>query len=488
VKRWPTLLASLWGTAITVGGFTAAAKLVSLVKDSLVASRFGNGAELDAFLLALALPAFLVNVAAGTLPAALTPTYIAARERDGVEVGRAVAIRVLHAVYRALAALAVGAAVTSFAFAYLPGASLAATTREMLPWVALTLAPYTLLQGVCAAWSGLLAAERGFAITASAPIAQPIFMVGALVVAGADATVGTLVVGLITGTLVQGFILARALRERGLVLWQSRREGVQPATDPVVSGHVRMVRLQYLPTMASACLMSATTITDQTIAAWLPPGSVSALNYGNKIAALMMGIGSIALSTTLLPHLSKLVAHEEWVAIRLLLKRVALGLIAVTVPVTAVLTYFDERIVSTLYERGAFTASHTALVANVQSAYLLQLPVHLLGILYVRLISALRANRFLTISATVCVIANIALDIVFMRRFGVSGIALATASIYTISCGILGTAAYHALRRMERATAVRHADELHRERERQLAAATVNPATSNDREACASAA
>ena len=487
MKRWSTLLASLWGTAITVGGFTAASKVVSLAKDSLVASHFGNGPELDAFLLALALPAFLINVAAGTLPAALTPTYISARERDGVAIGHAVAARVLQTVYRALVVLAIVAAVASYGFAYLPGASLADSTREMLPWIALTLAPYTLLQGICASWSGLLAAERGFAITASAPMAQPLFMVAALLVAGSDATVGTLVAGLIIGTLVQGAILATALRRRGVVLWESRRRLMNGVENLVVARHVEVVRWQYLPTVASACLMSATTITDQTMAAWLPPGSVSALNYGNKIAALMMGVGSIALSTTLLPHLSKLVAHEKWPEIRLLLKRVALGLIAVTVPVTAVLIYLGEPVVRLLYERGAFTPEQTALVAGVQSAYLLQLPVHLLGILYVRLISALRANRFLTISATICVVANIALDIVFMRRFGASGIALATAAIYAISCTILGIAADHSLRVMEQASSTRLADELHHELERQLVAASMktNP---NNQGSCASAA
>lgn len=451
------LLASLWGAAVTVGGFTAATKVASLLKDSLVASRFGNGPELDAFLLALALPTFLVNVAAGTMPAALTPTYITAREQHGAPVARLLAASVLRSSYWALAVLALVTAVASFAFAYLPGSSLAPASRSMLPWIALTLAPYTLLQGVCATWSGLVAAERGYAVSAIAPVAQPIAMAVALLAAGPDASVGTLVAGLLVGTVAQGAILARALLHRGLPLGLRRSTRSNEADRAAVARHVQVVRWQYLPTVASACLMSATTITDQTIAAWLPPGSVSALNYGGKVTALLLGVASIALSTTLLPHLSQLVAREEWAAIRKLLAQVGALIVGVTIPATLVCVLLAQPVVRLLYERGAFTPDQTALVASVQSAYLLQLPVHLLGILYVRLISALRVNRFLTISSAICVVANIVFDVVLMRRYGVAGIAFATSAIYAISCVLLGVAAYRTLGAAERATASRRA-------------------------------
>jgi putative peptidoglycan lipid II flippase len=67
------LMRGLLRAAFAVGGLTAAAKLVALLKDSLVAAQFGNGDELDAIVLALVIPTFLSSVAAGTLPAALTP-------------------------------------------------------------------------------------------------------------------------------------------------------------------------------------------------------------------------------------------------------------------------------------------------------------------------------------------------------------------------------------------------------------------------------
>lgn len=444
---WTARWQSLWGAAFVVGSLTATARIAALFKDTLVASRFGSGAELDAFLLALVVPGFMITVAAGTLPAALTPTYIALREREGTGAASDLARAVFATTYRWLTAAAIAAGVLSLAYGMLPGSQLAPATQDTLPRLAAWLAPYTLVQGMCAAWSGLLAAERGYAASALAPIAQPIGMALAVLLGNPSHGVGLLIVGLMGGTLVQGLMLAAALHSRGLPVFAWR---TPPALSPALRAAIARVRAQYLPAVAGAMLMSATSVVDLSMAAWLPPGSVSALGFGTKLSAVLMSVGAIALSTTLLPHLSELVAREDWHAIRVLERRVARVILASTIPITVVLIVAAEPIVRLLFQRGAFTNVETATVARVQSAYLLQVPVHLLGILYVRLISSLQANRLLTIGSAINLTVNIALNIVFMRWFGVVGIALSTAGVYAVSCVFLAVAAHRRLGLAER--------------------------------------
>jgi putative peptidoglycan lipid II flippase len=138
--------------------------------------------------------------------------------------------------------------------------------------------------------------------------------------------------------------------------------------------------------------------------------------------------------------------------LRELERRLRWLLLGTTVPVTVALVLCSAPIVQLLFERGAFSAAETATVARVQAAYLLQVPVHLLGILYVRLISALQANRLLTIGSAINLVVNVALNIVFMRRYGVAGIALSTAAVYTVSCAYLAIAAHRRLRAAEAAS------------------------------------
>ena len=431
--------------AFAVGGLTAAVKIAALLKDSLVAAQFGNGASLDAFLLALVVPTFLISVAAGTLPAALTPTYIAHREHRGAASATLLAGAVLRQSYRWLVALTCVAGVASVLLGRLPGAHLDADTRAALPMLALALAPFTLLQGACAAWSGLLAAEGAYTASAFAPIAQPLGIALGIALAPTP-TVWTMVVGLLAGTFAQAVWFAWALRLRGLSVRGIAMVRVPEVERASLTAALSRVRIQYLPAVAGAMLMSVTTLVDQTMAAWLPVGSVSALGYGMKLSSVLMTVGAMALSTTLLPHLSALVARAEWTALRELERRLRWLLLGTTIPVTVVLVLFSTPIAQLLFERGAFSAAETATVSRVQAAYLLQVPVHLLGILYVRLISALQANRLLTIGSAVNLVVNIGLNVVFMRRYGVAGIALSTAAVYAVSCVYLAMVAHRQLR------------------------------------------
>src|SRR5678815_3895548 len=66
----------IFSAMVTVGGFTTLVKLVAAAKEMAIAYQFGTSDELDAFLIALLLPAFAVTLIGGSLNAALIPTYI----------------------------------------------------------------------------------------------------------------------------------------------------------------------------------------------------------------------------------------------------------------------------------------------------------------------------------------------------------------------------------------------------------------------------
>jgi len=71
--------------AVTIAVLTSFAKLASLAKELLVASRFGTGATIEAFLVAVLIPLLAINVISGSFSIALIPTYMTVRERDGKE-------------------------------------------------------------------------------------------------------------------------------------------------------------------------------------------------------------------------------------------------------------------------------------------------------------------------------------------------------------------------------------------------------------------
>ena len=111
----------------------------------------------------------------------------------------------------------------------------------------------------------------------------------------------------------------------------------------------------------------------------------------------------------------------------------ALRNFAVGIPLVLLLVFFSEPIVSILFERGAFSTQDTSLVSNIQIYYFLQIPFYVLVLLMMRLISSLKANRWLMLVASINFILNVVLNYVFMRWMGVAGIALSTSIVYVIS-------------------------------------------------------
>ncbi|MDI7261090.1 MAG: virulence factor MviN, partial [Thermodesulfobacteriota bacterium] len=64
------------GTAITISVLTLICQLVALAKELWVAAWFGTSDALDAFLMAMVIPTFVINVIAGSFHSALIPAYI----------------------------------------------------------------------------------------------------------------------------------------------------------------------------------------------------------------------------------------------------------------------------------------------------------------------------------------------------------------------------------------------------------------------------
>jgi putative peptidoglycan lipid II flippase len=178
-------------------------------------------------------------------------------------------------------------------------------------------------------------------------------------------------------------------------------------------------------------------LVDQSMAAMLESGSVATLNYANKVVAMILGISSMAIGTAVLPHFSRLIASENWSEVRYTFRTYTRLIIMVTIPATLILFYLSEPITKLLFERGAFTSQDTQLVAQTQAYYLLQLPFYVLGILGVRLISAMAKNKVLMHISFVNLIINIIGNYFFMQYLGVAGIALSTAIVYALSTGIV---------------------------------------------------
>ncbi|PSB04854.1 murein biosynthesis integral membrane protein MurJ [Merismopedia glauca] len=427
----------IFGAAAIVGVATLIVRLAAFIKEQIVASTFGTTDAIDAFLVALMVPAFVITLVSGSFNAALIPTYIQLKEKSG----KAAAERLLAnvVIWNIGLLVLVTVIIVSTAPLYLPHLAIGFDRAKLnLTFQLLcVISPVILVSGVVTSWSAVLNAGDKFALAALTPIITPLITIALLFLAK-SLGVFSLAVGLVIGALLEGICLALFLTKQGINIipkWSKFDE------------NLRHVSQQYIPMIAGSLLMNTAPIIDQSMAAMLPAGSVAALNYGNRVIALPITLLTTALSTALIPYFSKMVAKQDWGGIIHTLKHYLLLCLAITIPITVGFFYLSEPITQLIYQRGQFSQKDTLIVAQIQSMYSLQLPFYVCNILVVRLISALQANHILMWSSLLNALINITLNIVLLQVMGIAGIALSTSCMYVICLSFTSYCCFKILRK-----------------------------------------
>ena len=405
---------------ITVGLFTAMVKVAGAAKVIFTARAFGMSDDLDAYLIAFLLPAFVCDTLAGSLTSALVPTFIEVREKQGRQAANRLYQSVLSIGVGVLAIASVATALVAPWALHLLASSFNPRKWSLtcsLAWMMLPIMP---LSAFTIAWRSVLNAESRFALPAALPVATPFAAIAFLLAFSRRWGVYSLAAGTVAGAIIEAAMLAVCVFRCGfpvLPRWWGRSR----AFDQVLA--------QYGPVVAGVLLIGGAPLIDQAIAATLAPGSVAALNYGTRFTLVMLAVGPAAVSTAILPHFSRLTVSEDWTQIRQSLRTYAAIILSVTVPVIALLIAISTPLVRVFFERGQFTGAATEVVANVQRFSLLQIPSSMVMALLLRLVSSMKANQLLLRAAAFGAVLNLVLDLALTRPMGISGIALSTAIV-----------------------------------------------------------
>lgn len=417
---------------LTVGTLTFLCKVVAAGKELVVAYYFGTGDSLDAFLIALLIPLFAINLIGGSLNAALIPTYIRVREEQGQGAAQELLSTVLVWSTLALITVAILLAGTASSVLSLVGSGFATEKFHLTTSLYYILLPTLVLTGISTTWGAVLNAHDRFSLVAIAPMSISVVTIIFVALAAHRWDAYSLALGTGVGAALELTVVGWGLNRAGISL-MPRWSTLSPAA--------REVWHQYAPMVAGAFLMGSTLVVSQSMAAMLGPGSVATLAYGSKLTGFLFAIGATAVSTAVLPHFSRIVAARDWERLAQTLSSYARVLFLVTLPVTLLLIYFSEPLIALLFQRGAFTETDTPVVAQVQALYLLQVPFYIVSILCVRVISALQANRMLMWGAVISLTVNVMFNYLFMQWWKVNGIAMASSLMYLTSCLFLWTVA-----------------------------------------------
>ncbi len=382
----------------------------------LIARAFGTSDQLDAYLLAFLVPSFVGEVVAGASSPALIPMLLEAHRREGVERANRLQAGFLLATLAGSLSLAALLAVFAPALVRVAGSGFAdeklALTRHLLG----VMAPIVVFGGMGSVWRAALNAAGEFAAPAVTFAITPAVTIAFLLAGKSGGNAWLLAYGTVAGAALECAAVASFAWRRSIPLLPAWH-----GWDPMLA----RAASQYWPVFASSIILGASIYVQQSIAASLGPGSVSALNYGSRLPALLLSLGPAALGAAVLPPFSELAAQGHEVLLRATLARSLRVVLWVSISVTVVAILISAPAVRLILQHGQFSTLDTQLVARLQQLYLLQIPLALPAVVLARLFSTLQAARVLLAASAISLAANVVLGIVLAHNFGLEGLALA---------------------------------------------------------------
>jgi putative peptidoglycan lipid II flippase len=413
------------------------ANLTGLARQMMILSAFGTSADLDAYFAAFRLPSLLFALlAGGALASAFVPTFtglLAAEARPAAWRLASSIANLIFLVLTAFAGLVFLAAPWLVTHVVAPGfddPSQIALTAQLLRIQLLG----TILFGLSGLLMGVLNAHQHFLLPSLAPA-----MMNLGVIAGVLFLVPTMgVYGLAWG-YVLGAALHLAIQLPGLRRRQARYHATLGLSDP----SVRQVFRLMAPRLLSVGIVEINFLVNAIIASGLPTGSLTALT--NAFTIMLMPQALIAQSTAIaaLPTFSAQAARGAVGELRLTLARTLRGVLFLALPATLGLMLLRTPIVAMLFERGAFTAESTELVAWALLWYAVGLPAHAVLEVVVRAFFALKDTLRPVLVSLVAMGLNIVFSVTLTLAFSrlgwppVGGLALANSLATTIEATTL---------------------------------------------------
>ena len=416
----------------TIGGLTAVSRVFGFVRDMLLSRALGAGLAADAWQLAFTLPnTFRRLFAEGAFSVAFVPMYtrkLGATGNDDISADEfatdvlSIFVWVLLA-FSALCMIAMPGIVWALAREYqeVPGKFDLAVTLSRITF------PYLALVSLVAMLSGVLNARSKFAPGAFVPVLLNIVLIAAILsgsawreeIGGGDVSVAyALAIGLSTAGLFQ----------LAYMWWSMRRAGVKlKVTTPRITPEVKRLGVLILPATFGAGIYQISQLVDTFFATSLPQGSLTLLKFADRLNQMPLGIFGIALGTAILPMLARHIQSDNRSeAQRLQANAVEIGTL-LTLPCAVALSICAEAFSTGLFQGGKMTLDDTLLMGQIVIALVAGLPAYVLIKVFQPAFFSREDTRTPVFVAAGALTFNIALNFYVVPRYGIVGLAAATA-------------------------------------------------------------
>ncbi|MEP0188993.1 MAG: murein biosynthesis integral membrane protein MurJ [Erythrobacter sp.] len=417
----------------TIGGLTMLSRIAGMAREMIFSRVLGANAVTDAWFQAFILPnVFRRLFAEGAFSAAFVPMFSKRLDghddpEKGLEEARSFSNAVLSVFLPVLIAL-----VAVFELA-MPGVIWLLADKPVDPEsfplavdFARIMFPYIILVSLVTLFTGMLNSVSRFAPGASFPILLNLVLIAALLAgewfaANTGASLEQVAYGIAWAVTGAGVI------QLAWLYYWTRVEGFRPKLMwPRITPEVKRLGIIALPAAIGGGAYQINTLVQIYFLNQLGDGSVSYMNYADRLNQLPLGIIGIALATAILPNLSKFIGGEDEVrASNLQSDAIELAML-LTIPAAVALAVCAEPFITMIFQGGRFDLADAAITGEVLAALVLGLPAYVLVKVLVPNFYARSDTKTPVIAALISLGVFVALNFATLGQFGVVGVAYAS--------------------------------------------------------------
>jgi len=411
---------NLIASTSTFSFFTLISRILGYVRDILIAIFLGTSLFADAFFVAFRLPnTFRRLFAEGTFNAAFIPSYAAVLAKNQVEANN-FAKNVFNLLFIILLFFVLVAEVFMPQLIFLIAPGFYKDPEKLRLAVDLSRITFPFLFFICIAsfFGAILNSYNKFAAAAAAPIILNVILIGSLFFSQwlniSD------VLSLSYAVSIAGFLQL-------LILLFFVRKNFKPMLNIKIKidEKIKIFFYKLIPSIFSSGVTQINILVG-TIIASFQAGAVSYLYYADRVYQINLAVAGIAVSTVMLPELSKHIKNNNIKQTSDLQNRSLELCLFLSIPAAIALVLASEEIITSLFGYGSFSEESVANTAMALTFFAFGVPAFSILKIFSNFFFARNDTKLPFYLSVISVIINILISVSLFNRFGFVIIPIAT--------------------------------------------------------------
>ena len=405
-------------TTLMLMFITIISKVFGFLREAVMASYIGAGDLKSIYTTANTLPVVVANFFAVGIISGFIPIYNRAKNEEGIDSAE----KFTSNIFNILMIFATIAIILGLIFAKqfskilspdLEGDTLklaANYTRVMM------FAVYAYLYS--AVFRGYLNIKGDFLNPAITGIIMNIIIIIFTVLTGKTGNAYLLIIGALLGNILQYILFPKATRDKGYH---------HHKIIDLSNKYVKQLMVIAIPVIISSAAGEISIIVDNSMAsAYFGKASISKLFYAKTMLTLITGVITVSVTTALFPKIAELGQANKINSMKKSISSSLVTTLLLVVPATVGMAVLAHPIIELVFERNAFTPEDTIAVSSLLMSYAPFVIFQSISDVVDRGFYAVGDSKTPVIIVVIQQGFNILFNIIFIKFYGINGLAIAT--------------------------------------------------------------